>query len=252
MASSTGCTLLTLPPEILQEIFSYLLPYSTEWNQQAVNDKQIVVWQARHGSTGLLTVNRIISEIALSYLYGKNTFILTVSCCNTERPLAYFEFYGYPEHTRPGAFPTCLKFVQAYYPMTTKNIERMRNVHISIQLELSCRKILDGKRSINAQHVCRLINRCLMKQVFATKAITRHCHKMTSTQIKLHIDVDNSARDYNGGLFVLRPCRDWVLEPAENALMQFAALENRDIEIRRDKQRSAYPHHMQWTCEFLK
>ncbi|KAK5169248.1 hypothetical protein BJ546DRAFT_962837 [Cryomyces antarcticus] len=75
-------SLLTLPLELRREIYSYFLPTTTTFyvrNPLApyASSNKSVIW--RRGSTALLRTSRALHNDCIEYIYGSNTFVLTVS-----------------------------------------------------------------------------------------------------------------------------------------------------------------------------
>jgi hypothetical protein len=77
---SETCHLLSLPPELLDQVLAYVLPYTTQTQKG-------IAWVRR--STALLSTCRTMHEAGARHLYGTNTFVLRTSFTGTQWHLSW-------------------------------------------------------------------------------------------------------------------------------------------------------------------
>ena len=191
MAQPVTSKLLECPLEIHNEIFEYLLPYSIPEEDRPPTLRQANMWQARSGFVGLFCTNRSISENALEYFYGKNTFVVDIVTTGRNDTKPLFKFHCLPEQNRPGQSETYHKAV--HFPaLAPRNIARIRK--IQVKLKFSLRSPSSGSPVYFPNCVQydwtghRNITGHLLVQVIQARKVLRKCEHLSWLEIKLETD----------------------------------------------------------------
>ncbi|KAL8822789.1 MAG: hypothetical protein Q9191_006484 [Dirinaria sp. TL-2023a] len=110
---SVGCPLLGLPPELRQEILSYVLPQTIE---TAIGP----VWLRGH--TAILTVNKLLHFEGIRLMYGNSTFIVKVTWMTITFTYKWLSPTGLVP-TRTLAFP---------WQLPSRNLPKIRKLMVRV------------------------------------------------------------------------------------------------------------------------
>ena len=121
MQKQSSCGLLSLPPELRRQIYSYILPYARmSW------EDLMAEWNREHVS--ILGTNKQVYLEAIALLYGQSTFLLEVRYWSVHWVYRTFtssdDFDGTVKHLPTD--DTCPKAI------TAKNISRIRRVCVVV------------------------------------------------------------------------------------------------------------------------
>ncbi|KAL9076883.1 MAG: hypothetical protein Q9157_003518 [Trypethelium eluteriae] len=214
MADRDTPPLLSCPIEILHRIFYYLLPYTITFDEHLPEDQKIHEWEARSGFIGIFSANRIISDRALEYLYGENTFTLdttTLSPPVSLGPNGYFEYLALRDPGVVHPVGIYSKIMQAD-TMMPRHASRMRKIRVNLRFEWhecfsSC-----GLGTHCGQH--RRIA-LLLEQVFKVREVLEQCVELVYLEIRLSLSMG-----FHQGLCGCDPGmqRKWILGPIKHVL----------------------------------